>query len=252
MNMNQTVAMRNVFALCAVAMVVVMVMPCHAAELEAGRYQWQVVPHDNKEDSIYVIDTKTGEVAGVNRSAQSWFPVAQPLDWTDIRNQQAEREKQKKEQAELREKQKKAAQAEREALLRSFSEMSLEEQVAWAENISVRKRRESRYAFSYQEPSGRGSSNKEIPNYELFDYLKGGGRVAPNSTRGKLYKSTDDGIVVRFSGVTDGGGSFSFGLSHSQKDTDDVFPAPETIIEDVKAEIKRQAEKRKEDHAENH
>ena len=263
MSMSRNVAKRNVFALCAAAMVAVMaVAPCLAAEPESGRYQWQIVPAGNgAADTIYVIDTETGEIARVDRPKRRWIPVVQPLDWSDIRKQRDDLEKQEKAQAEQKEKEEKAAQAKREALLKSFSEMSLEEQVAWAKSISILKYRGSRYTFSYQDipglprqktvPDASGMRRVEVPDFEVFDYLKGE-RVNPDSTRRSRYKSTDDGLVVQFNGVVDGG-SFEFSLSHTKFDNFDyIFPAPETIIEDVKAEIKRQAEKQKEGHAENH
>ena len=132
MSMNRNVAKRNVFALCAAALVAVMAMaPCLAAESESGRYQWQIVPAGNgAADTIYVIDTETGEIARVDRPKRRWIPVVQPLDWSDIRKQRDDLEKQEKAQAEQKEKEEKAAHAKREALLKSFSEMSLEEQVA--------------------------------------------------------------------------------------------------------------------------
>ena len=59
--------------------------------------------------------------------------------------------------------------------------------------------------------------------------------------------------MVWFSGRVEGNPlPFEFGLSRTPMEKDHIFPAPATIIDDVKAEIKRQAEKGKEAHAENH
>ena len=240
MSMNRNAIVRNVFALCAAAMVAVMaVAPCLAAESEAGRYQWQIVPRENVQESIYVIDTETGVVARWERSARKWFfdntmPDSLP-DWNDIWKQREDLEKQKKE-----------ARAKREALLKSFSEMSLEEQVAWAKNISVGQHQRIRLPDGVIPERGR-------MGYRFLEYLKRD-PVFPSVANKEVasYKATDDGVAVRFNGMADGS-SLEFSLSHTQfEDRNDIFPAPETIIEDVKAEIKRQAEKQKEGHAENH
>lgn len=206
---------------------------CRAPAPDAGRYQWNIVPRgEGWDDQIYVIDTVTGEIAEWSRGS-SWSPFYRaPLstpDWDDIRKQRARQVEREKQEKEAREK--------GEALAKSYAQMPLEKQVAWAKDISVCK-------FMY-----RGSSAQPALRLSrmvhMCEGLKGRCFGYPAS-----YKSTDDNLVVCFEGETDGV-RFRYYLSRTPIDNKDVFPAPATIIDDVKAEVKRQAEQ-KESHAENH
>lgn len=229
---------RNALMLCAAAAVAVLVSSCRAPAPEAGRYQWVIVPGDEySRDKIHVIDTATGEMAEWNGS--SWYPSYRaPLstpDWNDIRRQ---REWNKK-RAELEKKQQEEAREKRDALLKSYSQMSLEKQVAWAKGIGI-----------YKISRGRGRGVSNSIDLELYDTLKGSSRGGLDGKR--PYKATDDGLVVWFSGTVEGIRlPFEFGLSRIPMEKDHIFTAPATIIDDVKAEIKRQEEKKKA-HAENH
>ena len=225
---------RKALMLCAAAAVAVLVSSCRAPASDAGRYQWNIVPgNESRQDQICVSDTVTGEVAVWNGSAWSpsyMAPLSTP-DWNDIRKQRewekkrAEREK--KLQEETREK--------REALVKTYSQMPLEKQVAWAKKISIIKFRGRRVGQA---------------QFELFEFLKHERGLDANDWR-QPYKAQDDGIVVQFEGMVDDM-TFQFGLSHTPIDSKWIFLAPETIIDDVKAEIKRQEEQQKASHAENH
>ena len=187
---------------------------CRAPAPQAGRYQWTIVSHDDKPDDLYVFNTENGEVAEFNTRSNKWVSsvMTKPLpDWNDIRKQREAREK-------------------RKALPKSFSQMPLAKQVAWADKIQVNKYFGERT--------------------ECVELLKGVANIYAIPSR-RPYKATDDGLVVWFEGMAEGE-YLQFGLSHTPVKVYAVFLAPETIIDDVKAEIKRQEEKQKEAHAENH
>lgn len=112
--------------------------------------------------------------------------------------------------------------------------MPLEKQVAWADRIQINK---------------YFGERTELKT-ECVELLKGVANSYSIPSR-RPYKATDDGLVVWFEGMAEGE-DLQFGLSHTPVKVYAVFPAPATIIDDVKAEIKRQAEKREEAHAENH
>jgi len=231
---------RNALLLCAAAAVMVLVSSCRAPAPEVGRYQWVIVPQgEGRQDQIYVIDTVTGEVA--ERSGSSWRPsYMAPLstpDWTDIRKQRAEKQQQAEE-----------AREKKIALTKAYGQMPLGKQVAWAKDISVCRRRATRY-FLPGKPIRAGS--EESFGLEIVERLKGGRGSFATMRSLQPYKATDEGLVVWFNGEADGG-SLEFGLSGTPVDSKQIFPAPATIIDDVKAEIKRQEEKQKEAHAENH
>ncbi len=216
---------------------------CRAPAPEAGRYQWVIVPQgEGRQDQICVCDTVTGEVAVWNGSS-SWTPFYMaPLstpDWNDIRKQ---REWEKK-RAERNKKLQEEAREKRAAFVKSFSQMSLEKQVAWAKSIKiVRIHRRVWSGDSKHLPAGL--------SLEIVEDLKGEKNLVKRDARPYNKEAVDD-LVVWFNGMADGG-SLELGLSHKEFDKEKVFPAPATIIDDVKAEIKRQEEKQKEAHAENH
>lgn len=222
-----------------------MVAACRAPAPQAGQYQWTIVPHENEADTVYVIDQGTGEAARWSESLKKWIPSdAMPdslPDWKAIREMRAEQVKQRAE----REKQEKEAREKRDALVKAYAKMPLEKQVAWANNISICKFRGRRYVGLRAD-----STSCYEDCLERFESLKGE-RFSAATMRLHPYKATDEGLVVWFNGMADGS-SLEFGLSRTPIDSKQIFPAPETIIDDVKAEIKRQAEKREEAHAENH
>jgi hypothetical protein len=223
----------NALMLCAAAVVMVLVSSCRAPASDVGRYQWVILPEgEGRRDQIHVVDTATGEMAEWNGREKRWTPSwLSPLstpDWNDIRKQREWRQKKQLEQ----EKKEKEAREKREALIKSYSQMPLEKQVAWAKNIIIYKYR------------GKRSGTIDL---ERFTTLKG--KPAPDENRCP-YKATDDGLVVWFDGMVEGN-PLNFCLSRTPFDSEGFFLAPATIIDDVKAEIKRQEEK-KEAHAENH
>ena len=253
MSMSRNVAVRNVFALCAAALVAVLVLPCRAAELETGRYQWQIVPREKGNDTIYVIDRETGEVAKVDGSSKKWIPVAPSLDWNSIRKQREEQERQlaerEREWAEARRQQEEVdakREAAMDAFLKAFSQMSLEEQVATAKDIYVAQKTPNSSSLKYIEDLKVNNNVRTRPAPSRSNVMEKKRPPLPS-----ISDVPDGDIVVQFSGRIDGD-SFEFHLSHTAFDNKKIFPAPETIIEDVKAEIKRQAEQQKEGHAENH
>jgi len=211
------------------------VSSCRAPVPQAGRYQWAIVPHENEADTIYVIDQGTGEAARWSGSAKKWMPAdAMPdslPDWKAIREKRAEQVKQRAE----REKQAIEAREKREALAMSYAQMPLEKQVAWANKISIIKFR------------GMISGQHQ---FQLFEFLKHERGLGADTWR-QPYKATDDNLCVRFEGMVDDM-TLQFGLSHTPIDSKGFFLASATIIEDVKAEIKRQEKKQEEAHAENH
>ena len=215
---------------------------CRAPAPETGRYQWVIVPQgEGRQDQICVSDTVTGEVAvwdGSSWSPSYMAPLSTP-DWNDIRKQRERNtkraEREKKLQEEAREK--------REAFVKSFSQMSLEKQVAWAKSIRI-VRIHRRVCLGTPEIFPASFS------LEILEDLKGEKNLAKRDARPYNKEAVDD-LVVWFNGMADGG-SLELGLSHKEFDKERVFPAPAMIIDDVKAEIKRQEEKQKEVHAENH
>jgi len=233
----------------AVVVCLLFVSACRAPMPEAGRYEWVFVPRsENSGDQIHVIDTVTGEVAQWNGSSWSpsyWAPLSTP-DWNDIRKQ---REKNRKEQLE-KENKVKEAREKREALVKSFAQMPLAKQVAWANEISILKYKgKTNYPPDYP-PGLVRISHQGQPHFEHFETLKKNGVCLLNGEV-RPYKATDADMVVYFDGTAEGI-RFSFSLSHTPIDDKAFFPAPATIIDDVKAEVKRQAEQQKEAHAENH
>ena len=224
-----------------------LVAACRAPAPEAGRYQWNIVPQgEGRQDQIYVSDTVTGEVAvwdGSSWSPSYMAPLSTP-DWKAIRAERKERIKQKEE----REKQAKEDREKRDALAKSYAQMPLEKQVAWAKTISVKKSVNGPRSVGGLDLQGR--LGRPSPVYKHFEYLKHERGLGVDVWR-QPYKATDEGLVVWFNGMADGG-SLEFGLSGTPVDSKQIFPAPATIIDDVKAEIKRQEEKQKEAHAENH
>ncbi len=210
---------RNALMLCAAAAVAALVSSCRAPASETGRYQWNIVPREDRADSICVIDTNTGEVAEWGGSSSGWWlkdgrPLALP-DFQALRRERAEKEKQAKE-----------AREKRKALVESYARMPLEKQVVWAKRITVCK------AIIDKRVAGE----HPFVRLESFELLKDEHGPAADKER-RPYKVTDDGLVVWFNGMVDGG-SLEFGLSPSG-DGKPLFPAPATIIDDVKAILKK-------------
>ncbi len=216
----------------AVAVCLLFISACRTPAPEAGRYQWFFVPRDaNRTDRILVADTVTGEVAewdGVSWSFSNMAPLSTP-DWEAIR---AERESLVKQRAE-QEKQAKEAREKRVAIAKQYAQMPLEKQVAWAEMISVVKVSIDKRLHS-----------SSVVKIEPFEFLKREGGLDPLCRR-QSYKATDEGLAVRFNGVVDGE-SIVFCLSPTPMPNYRwIFAAPSTIIDDVKAEIRRQEERQK-------
>jgi hypothetical protein len=211
----------------AVAVSLLFVSACRTSAPEVGRYQWSIVPSkDGRKMFFYVVDTVTGELA--EWSGASWTPSNEaPLsvpDWDDIRQQRKE------------------AREEREALVKAYAQMPFEKQVAWAKSISVCK------FNGYTCARRRGSDGSEkVADLVLVECLKGGHRSPATTELPQSYKATDKGLVVWFHGEVDGD-LLDFGLSHTPiPDVSRVFAASTTIIDDVKAEIKRQEKRQKPD-----
>jgi hypothetical protein len=209
--------------------VAVLVSSCRAPASKAGRHQWVIVSSENFE-TIRVIDTDTGESAAWDSLDKKWelsdtVPDSLP-DWSALRKERAEREKQRKEASEKR-----------DALLKEYAKMPLEKQVEWAERISVckfiRRRMTDR---ENRQPSLGGAFGRQT-----LEYLKGG-TLPATQMRQAPYKETDADIVVWFSGMADGE-SLDFGLSHTSIDNAKIFSAPPTIIADVKAILKKKEER---------
>ena len=223
--------------LCAAAVVAVLVSSCRAPAPEAGRYQWTIASHENGPDTIYVIDTATGEAAGW--SGNRWIladdqPNSTP-DWKAIREARRERVELIKKEMMKAEKKAEEARVKREALVKSYSQLPLEKQVAWAKDISI-------YKLSGKRLVGKTSDNMDIyvDDFTHIETLKG----PPSNNLKWPYKAAEDGVVVFFNGKADER-PLQFGLSRTPMEKNGVFPAPATIIDDVKAEIKRQEEKKK-------
>ncbi|MGI6389696.1 MAG: hypothetical protein ACOX7Q_05800 [Kiritimatiellia bacterium] len=218
----------------AVAVCLLFISACRTSTPEAGRYQWFFVPRDaDRTDRILVADTVTGEVAewnGVSWSFSDMAPRSTP-DWEALRAVRESLIKQREE----REKQAKEAREKRVALAKQYAQMPLEKQVAWAEMISVVKVSISKRLHSY--PGIK---------IEPLESLKREGGLDPPCRR-QSYKATDEGLAVRFNGMVDGE-PIMFCLSPTPTNIENVFAAPSTIIDDVKAEIKRQEEKQKDVH----
>ena len=214
--------------LCAAAVVAVLVSSCRAPASDAGRYQWTYVSHGDKASVLQIIDTAAGVVVEFDERSQTWVPVMSAPnlpDWNDIR---------KKQEA-------------WDSIVKSYAQMPLEKQVAWARCISVGKFVGPRsvdirtYGLGYCYDSGDECLKfEDTPNLNRNQGYPGLVRPGKSTT----YKSTDDNLVVWFGGETEHG-YLSFGLSHTPIDQKGIFLAPATIIDDVKAEIKRQAEKKK-------
>ena len=246
---------RSVLALCAIMVVVATTASlCRAAESDAGRYQWQIVPIENQTDAIYVVDTETGIIIKWNHSQQEWNPsdVISLPDWDDIRKQKERAIKAQAENA-LREKEVKAKRdAAMEAFLKAFSEMPLEEQVVVADDIYVIYPIKDSRSSRKEDLKRRGKYLAEEPSRGRPLLLPEYRRTAEGKQVPSLPRLSDEPPPplapqygepsVYFRGDINGG-SFSFRLSHTEFDNKKTFPAPETIVEDVKAEIKRQAEK---------
>ena len=182
---------------------------CRAPAPQAGRYQWTIVSHDDKPDDLYVFNTENGEAAEFDTRSNKWVSsvMTKPLpDWNDIRKQREAREKHK-------------------ALPKSFSQMPLAKQVAWADRIHINK-------YFGERPELRT---------ECVELLKGVANTYAIPSR-RPYKATDDGLVVWFEGRAEGE-DLQFGLSHTPVKVYAVFPAPPTIIDDVKAILKKEENK---------
>lgn len=217
------------------------VSACRAPTPQAGRYQWTIVTHENKGELICVIDTHTGDVSEWEKVAQVWRfkeSVALP-DFEALRREKAKLEEQAK-----------RAHEKRDALVKSYAQMPLEQQVVWAKEIRI-IRRISNPRMGADHPAFQGL--KKINGFELVHLLKYKRLVASAVGRPlPPYTATDEDLVVQFEGMTEDGYHIVFGLSRTPIESERIFPAPATIIDDVKAEIKRLEKKQEEAHAENH
>jgi len=210
---------------------------------------------DGGSPTLYAINQDTGEVAQWSGWQNKWIPGFNnvlPLDWNDVRTQQEEQIKTRMAWAAEQADRQAKNEALRDGFLKTIPHILLAEMVAMADDISIVYHEQDRYWNKRIKQPGRtlligdvSSSNMapaDFPNMKVEEVfirfetpLKGwvapspvivGGRPVP----GAVY--TPDTIP----------GKVIFYLSHTSSDNKTIFPAPETIVEDVKAEIKRQAE----------
>jgi len=219
------------------------------ADQEATQYQIVSSTFEGGPPTLYAIHQSTGEVAQWNGSQNKWVPVfnrVSPLDWDDIRRQQNEDDARRVRHEAIR-----------DDFWKTLPQKPLEELVAMADGI---------YVLRYEPFGGEPLGNRITPHAEclkrdgkpvdkslpfianVVDNIsppvnKKGGEVLVQFN-GQL-KGWDEGYKIpgfRTSARQRNNGRVHFYLSHSSPDNETIFPAPETIVEDVKAEIKRQAE----------
>jgi hypothetical protein len=252
----------------AVAGGLMLLTACHASAQEAGRYQWTMAPRDGSEGSPivpYIFDSVTGDIArwepprenyfphGIEYSTGRWVSAMKtpPVDWDDIRKQReaAEaRESARIKEIEERQEAEKKRQAELQAKCDAFLDTvprkspeelmaGLEELVASAESIVV-------LAFMGTR-AGRLPSGLVPPeDYAFVEQLKGKqgdrsyssfGKTRMNEeTIGRLEKKKGD-IFVQFTQKLEEDVYVQFYLSSAAFDNKTVFPAPATIVENIKA-----------------
>ena len=208
------------------------------------QYEW--VTSKNGEPALYAINKLTGEVVKMDMAKKEWVLVAKPLLWEDVRKRQEEQEKENAARQARQE-------AAREAFWKALPQMSLKELVAKAHTISIWRCENNPLPSSGESPNPR-------PSPYSAEVLKQGGRQTVDT--GKKWINEDnysrdanldtwrfdlkkgDAIVVFDVRLEECVSSVKFYLSNTVSD-DEIIPAPATIIEDVKAEIKRQAEAQK-------
>jgi len=227
-------------------------VPCRAVAQDAVQYQW--VSIGERQPVLYAVNTVTGESAEWSTSGQTWIPVEKFKlpDWDDIRKR---REAKEREEAERKAKEQAAA-AERQAVVDAFwkalPQMPLQEKVAMAEKIFVVKYDEEWANVIAARPAPRlpppGLPPNEQTPLAIVERLKPTG---PDPIKGgflsryKLppdFTAKDGDVFVLFWGEVQGGRTVMFFMSSVWSDNKTFFPAPETIVEDVKAEIARQKE----------
>ena len=209
-----------------------------ASAQEAGRYQWTMAPRDSGVGSPivpYMFDSVTGEIAKWDASRLKWIPDMKttPVDWDDVRKQREAAEKRlppglrpaRLQVLEEPETAQAEHQAKRDVLFEELSKKSLEEQVAWARHISL-------YRYVQQSPS-------HVSQFQSTEILKVSS-IPPFTGRPTNPKGSKEDVFVGFTGMLDDGTTVRFFLSSTAFDNKTVFPAPPTIVEDVKAEVKRQ------------
>ena len=226
-----------------------------ASDMAATRYEVVPSSREGASPTLYAINQNTGEVA--QRRGNEWVSIVKKLDWDSIRTldevQQEERENQDKAQ-EAWDTEEAARKAKNEALrddfLKTIPQTPLAELVAMADDISIVYRDEQAYWNERPKQNGqlvpsRGRSRSSgaptgFPQMKVGAFLvkfeaplKGLEVAAPRPLTPRPPEATRPGLNE---------GKITFYLSHTSPDNKTVFPAPETIVEDVKAEIKRQAE----------
>jgi len=227
--------------LLAVAGGLLSLVPCRAVAQDAVQYQW--VSIGEAAPVLYAVNTVTGESA--KWAGGKWVPVTKFSlpDWDDVRKQReagerAELERKAKEQAAV------------DAFCEAFSKMSLAEKVAMANRITVLKYDEEAAKVIAARPPPRLPPGALRPPQQ--SPLVTVERLVPSLMRQPLrdflsldlppdFAAKDGAVFVAFEGMVQEGLVEVF-LSSAWSDNKSFFPAPETIVEDVKAEIKRQEE----------
>ncbi|MCL2103681.1 MAG: hypothetical protein FWH21_01285 [Kiritimatiellaeota bacterium] len=213
---------------------------CRAPAPEAGRYQMAMTSigggggesYTPVTTTVYVMEMETGRILQRDiNNAQGWkfVPSSVPVSPSVFDDAQASYERaeeaKKKAQAEL--------QVKREVFCKTLAQKSLEEQVAWADDI---------YLY---DPKRRGDN----PPFRMLlrSFLKSSSpRTFPSSSYNVLpanltFEAED--VLVGFRGNLDDNAWVQFFLSSAAFDNKTVFLAPATIEDDVKAEVKRQEPK---------
>ena len=215
-----------------------LLVSCHALAQDAVQYQL-VALGDNGWPTLYAVNTETKEVAKWDEKNKTWSPAVkfQLPDWDAIRKQREVNEKaDAKRLAEQAERQAKQ-EAERQAFIEAFLKKPLTEQVAEALDIVV---------FTCVDGDTKTAS---------VTRLKGEAKTSRdgNALLLRLGAKTGD-VVVYLSAIKPRSGEISELVScylssttFDNKTTDidiTVYPAPATIVADMKAEIARQEKAR--------
>ncbi|MCL1856576.1 MAG: hypothetical protein FWF84_02900 [Kiritimatiellaeota bacterium] len=219
----------RVWGVAVVSCVLVFVSGCTAVRTEsvehdAVLYQW-VTPNEGM-SSLYAIRKATGEVASLNRYTGKWISISEPIDWASISTQQV--------QVVTR-----ASSAgpsarpsllpspyevEQKAFFEALPQMSVEELVMKARSVEIYQcvGRQDNVNYIYQ----REWFRHDTWNMDIGITLR--------------LKADVGDVFVKFE-VPLENGRVDFYLSSASSDSGDVFPAAETIADDVRAEVLRQA-----------
>ncbi|MCL2103663.1 MAG: hypothetical protein FWH21_01195 [Kiritimatiellaeota bacterium] len=167
-----------------------------------------------------MFDRVTGTTATWDSREGKWvlWQSSLPVDWDDIWKQQQAKEKA---QAEL--------QAKHAAFCKTLAQKSLEEQVAWADGIVMRV--------------SRRPTDIPVPGANQKVLKLSSDRFPPSTSYNDLPANLTFGaedVLVGFIGKLDDNAKVQFFLSSAAFDNKTVFPAPATIADDVREEVKRQ------------